>query len=154
MKKQILSLVFCLAISIIFFSGCQKNDNTTTPPAGKTKTQLVTQSTWKFSSATVSGSDVSAFLQACQKDNILTFVAAGTGTVDEGPSKCNSGDPQTNPFTWNFASSETILHISAVLFAGGSSDFTLVTLSETQLIVSQVITVGGSPQNAVVTFIH
>jgi hypothetical protein len=41
-----------------------------------------------------------------------------------------------------------------VLFTGGSSDFTLVSLSETQLVVSQNIMVSGSSQNAVVTFIH
>jgi hypothetical protein len=51
-------------------------------------------------------------------------------------------------------SNETILHVSTVLFTGGSSDFTIVALSETQLVLSQVITVGGSPQNAVVTFVH
>lgn len=149
MQKQLFS--FTLFLAFMFVTGCGKDDN---PVVVKTKTQLVTQSTWRFSGATVGGTDVSAFLQACQKDNTLTFVAAGTGTVDEGATKCNAADPQTNPFTWNFASSETMLHVSTILFAGGSSDFTLVTLTETQLVISQMITVSGSPQNAVVTFIH
>lgn len=152
--KKVLSLAFMslLYISLTFVS-CSKDDDDNTP-APKTKTQLITQSTWRFSAATVGGSDVSAFLQACQKDNILTFASNGTGTVDEGPLKCNAGDPQTSPFTWNFLSNETQLFISTTLFAGGSSTFNIVTLSETQLIVSQNITVGGTSQNAVVTFIH
>lgn len=141
-----------LSVSLAFVS-CSKDDDDDSP-APKTKTQLITQSTWRFSAATVGGADVSAFLQACQKDNILTFASNGTGIVDEGPLKCNAGDPQTNPFTWNFLNNETQLFISATLFSGGSSTFNIVTLSETQLVVSQNITVGGSPQNAVVTFVH
>ncbi|MEO7394817.1 MAG: lipocalin family protein [Chitinophagaceae bacterium] len=152
MKKQFTYLVTLIVITLFIFSSCKKENNNTTQT--KTKTQLLTQSTWKFSGATVSGTDVSGFLQACQKDNILTFIAAGTGTIDEGASKCNSSDPQSTAFTWNFQSNETILFISATLFTGGSSNFTIVTLTETQLIVSQIITVSGSPQNAVVTFIH
>lgn len=141
-----------LSVSLAFVS-CSKDDDDDSP-APKTKTQLITQSTWRFSAATVGGADVSPFLQACQKDNILTFASNGTGIVDEGPLKCNAGDPQTNPFTWNFLNNETQLFISATLFSGGSSTFNIVTLSETQLVVSQNITVGGSPQNAVVTFVH
>ena len=152
MKKQFRFVLASLFTALFFFSSCSKNDNTT--PAPKTKTQLITQGTWKFSTATVGGTDVSAFLQTCQKDNILTFAVAGTGILDEGITRCNLGDPQTNPFTWNFASGETILHISTVLFTGGNSDFTLVSLSETQLVLSQMITVSGTLQNAVVTFIH
>lgn len=151
MRKQLLLTIFLLGLVFLFIEGCSKEKDQ--PPA-KTNTQLLTQGTWKFSGATVGGSDVGPFLQTCQKDNILTFAAAGTGILDEGPTKCNAGDPQTNSFTWNFQTNETVLFISATLFTGGSSTFNLVTLSETQLIVSQNVTVGGSPQNAVVTFIH
>ena len=151
MKKQLLLTLSRLALVFLFITGCEKESD---PAPEKTKTELLTQGTWKFSSATVGGSDVSAFLQTCQKDNILTFVSAGTGTVDEGLTKCNAGDPQTSSFTWSFQSSETVLFISTTLFTGGSSTFNLVTLTETQLVVSQNVDVSGSNQNAVVTFIH
>lgn len=120
-----------------------------------TNTYFLTKSTWKFSSATVNGADASSYLQACQKDNVYTFAAAGTGNIDEGPSKCNSGDPQTITFTWNFASNETILHASTTFFSGGTNDFNIVTLSNTQLVVSFPYSppVGPSLQ-MVVTFIH
>jgi hypothetical protein len=149
MQKQIL-ILFCTVASLTIIAGCEKEE----APQPKTKTDLISTGTWKFSTATVSGADVSAFLNTCQKDNILTFSAGGSGTLDEGASKCNAGDPQSNPFTWNFASNETVLHVSTVLFTGGSSDFNIVALSETQLVLSQNITVSGSSQNAVVTFVH
>jgi len=146
-----LNHIAVLIVSLsLFFAACSKSNSS----SSKTKTELISQSSWKFSNAKVSGADVSAFLQTCQKDNILVFAAAGTGTLDEGATKCNSGDPQSNPFTWNFATNETVLHVSAVLFTGGSSDFDIVSLTDTQLVLSQNITVSGSTQNAVVTFIH
>ena len=143
-----------LAISLLafFLANCSKSSDN--PPPPKTKAQLLTQASWKFDNAKVGGVDVSALLKPCEKDNVIVFVSPSTGTLDEGASKCNSADPQTVPFTWNFANNDQTLHVSTVLFAGGSSDFTIVDLSETQLILSQIITVSGTPQNAVVTFKH
>jgi hypothetical protein len=153
MKNKIFTLVTLtsLILSSFLLSSCGKDNEVVLPP---TNTELLASSSWKFSAATVGGSDVSAFLQDCQKDNTLLFAVTGTGTADEGITKCNVADPQTTPFTWNYNSVETALHISAILFTGGSSDFTLESLSATQLVVSQIITVGGTPQNAVVTFVH
>ena len=134
MKKQISFLLILIAANFFIFSSCNKSEDP--PPPPKTKTQLLTQSTWKFKSATASGTDISSQLQTCQKDNILTFAAAGTGTVDEGATKCNAIDPQISSLTWNFASGETILHVSTSLFAGTGNDFTLISLTETELVVS------------------
>ena len=118
-------------------------------------TQLLTQSSWKFKTAFAGSSDISSSIQTCQKDNVLTFAVALSGTLDEGGTKCNAADPQTNPFTWTFKSSETILFISTTLFTGGSSTFTLVSLDENELVVSQVITpIGGPSFLATVTFTH
>lgn len=120
-----------------------------------TKKYFITRNTWRFSSAKIGTTDISASLQTCQKDNILTFAAAGTGTNDEGATKCNAGDPQTTPFTWNFAANETQLFISSTLFAGGSNTFNIVTLSSTQMVLSQSITVPPlGAQNVEVTFNH
>ncbi|HEV8283464.1 MAG TPA: lipocalin family protein [Chitinophagaceae bacterium] len=150
MKRLNLIVPFSLLVSFFFFACDKSSDN----PPPKTKTELLAQSSWKFDNAKVGGIDVSSALQACQKDNILVFAATLTGTVDEGPLKCNTNDPQTTSFTWNFASNETVLHVSTVLFTGGSSDFNIVSLTDTQLILSQNINVSGTTQNAVVTFKH
>jgi len=148
MKNPIWKLA-AFASLIICIAGCKKD-----PAHVKTKTEIISQSTWKFSNAKVSGADVSAFIQTCQKDNVLTFVSNKTGTLDEGATKCNASDPQSNPFTWDFLNNETTLHVSTVLFTGGSSDFTIVSLTDTELILSQNISINGSSQNAQVTFIH
>jgi hypothetical protein len=137
--------------TIILFTACSKDSDNNKP---KTNTDLLVQGSWKFDNVTVNGADVSSLVQGCQKDNTLTFAAGGTGTLDEGATKCSSNDPQSSPFTWSFATNETVLHVSATLFTGGSSDFNIVTLNETQLILSQNIDISGTSQNAIVSFKH
>jgi hypothetical protein len=142
-----------LACSLLFAS-CKKKNDDDNNPKGKTKTELISTGTWKFSTATVNSADASMFLQTCQKDNILTFAANGTGAIAEGASKCNTGDPDSQPFDWNFASSETILHVSAIFFTGGSNDYNVLEVSETKLKGSQDIEIGGVSKTVVVTFVH
>ena len=133
MNKLIL-LTAVLFISS-FFTGCDKNDS---PP--KTNTDYIIQGTWKFEKATSMGTDVSGFLNACYKDNVMTFVANGSGTFDEGPTKCNSGDPQTTNFTWNFTNNGSTLNVNAPIFAGQGGAFKVITLNDTQMVLEGTIT--------------
>lgn len=140
-----------LLISPFLLLACKKTTPAVVP---ETKAQFLAQSSWKFDNAKVAGTDVSAFLNACDKDNTVLFVSDGTGTADEGPTKCKPANPQTVPFTWTLLNNDTALHASAPLFPGGNGDFTVITLTATQLVVSQDITVSGTTQNAVITLKH
>jgi len=151
MKNRLTLWTISLLALIVLLPACNKDDDD--PPA-KTKTELLTTGTWKFSTATSSGIDVSSQIPACIRDNTYTFVVAGgAGTLNEGATKCNAADLQSSPFTWNWASNETVLHVSTVLLPGGSNDFTVVSISETQLVVSQIINV-GVPLPVLVTLVH
>jgi hypothetical protein len=155
MKKQLRLLFVLVAANFFIYSSCNKK-NDTPPPTPKTKTELLTQTSWKFKSATASGTDISNQappFDACRKDNIITFTSAGGGNVNEGLTSCSPSEATT--FTWSFTTNETILHISAVLFPGGANDFTLVKLTETELVVSQFYTPPLGPSILVeVTFQH
>ena len=137
-------------------SNCKKDK--TTP---KTKTELVSSSSWKYESAGIDADNNGTgetpmppgILLNCQTDNVLVFMPNGTGTVDEGSTKCNAGDPQIIPFTWSFTNSETVINFSAVVFAGVGGDFKIITLTETQLVLSKQLTV-PIPITVVVTFKH
>ncbi len=145
-------LTFFLAALVIFTSCNDKGGGVTPPP--KSKTELITTGTWKFGSATWGGVDAGPMLQACQKDNTMTFSSAGgSGEVQEGATKCDPTDP-TIGFNWSFQSGETILHLSSPLFTGGMNDMTLVTLTEVELTVSQPFTFGPSTKPLIITFIH
>ena len=106
--------------TIILFTACSKDSNDNKP---KTKTDLISQASWKFNSASASGfGDVSSQIPACYKDNTYTFVSGGTGTVDESTNVCS---PSTaGSFTWNFANNETGLHISTRFLQAVHQDFT------------------------------
>jgi len=150
MKKQIRLLFILASVNFFLFMSCNKSDDP--PPSPKTKTQLVTQNTWKFKSATVGGSPYT--LPSCQTDNILSFNTSGTGTVDEGATKCNAGDPQITSFNWVFQNSETEILFSAPLFTNGSNTVTLVSLTETELILSMPVSTPGPILMVQITFQH
>lgn len=143
---------FILAIVVLCsfsFIACKKSSSDK-----KTNTELLTQASWKFDKATLGGLDVSSQLDACETDNTLTFSTNGTGVIDEGATKCDSNDPQSEPFNWNFANNETVLQVSASLFGGGSGDLDIVTLNESQLVVSLDIDISGTTQTVVISFKH
>ncbi len=143
MKKQ----SFLLVLIVMSFACSKSSGNNPTP--AKTKTELISQNSWKFDKVTAGAyGDVSAYVDACYKDNLFVFAANGTGTVSEGTVVCS---PSTaGNFTWSFQSGETILYVSATLFPGGSSSFTLVSLTETNLVISQPVTL-PPPYNVSVT---
>lgn len=149
MKKQVFLVLGSLFLISMSFINCQKSESD--PP--KTKTELITQSSWKFDNAKAGTTDVSSQITACQKDNIVTFSSNGTGNVNESAIICSPSTAAT--FTWTFQTNETVLNISTVLFTGGNSNFNLISVDATQLVVSQDITIApGFTQNVVVTFKH
>ena len=138
MFKHSFSLITLSALSVTLFTSCDKEVKV------KTKTELITQSSWKFDKATAVGlGDISSQVPACIKDNIYVFASNGTGSINESANICA---PSTaGNFTWSLQSNETMLQLSAALFPGGSSDFTLISLTETNLVISQMMTLPSTP---------
>jgi len=147
MNKLILFVSLCF--SSLLFSSCDKTDDA--PP---TKTDHITKSSWKFDKAMSGGADVSGFLNACYKDNVMTFQANGNGSLDEGATKCNAGDPQTSNFTWNFSNDGSTLNVTGGIFAGQSGSFMVVILDETQMILQGTISSPSGPVTGQIYFKH
>lgn len=109
------TLIVLLLVITFSNTGCQKDDNN--PIAGKTVTERLTQQTWILQEAGLdadkngSVDQQDPYLQACRKDNLVTFISNGTGVNDEGATVCNAGDPQTIPFVWNLSNSDKNLTI-------------------------------------------
>jgi hypothetical protein len=137
-----------LFLSLTFFS-CNKNDS-----PGPTNTDHITNSPWKFDKATSGGADVSSFVNACYKDNTMIFQANGNGSLDEGATKCNAGDPQTTNFTWNFTNNGSTLNVTGGIFAGQSGSFTVITLNETQMVLQGTISSPTGPVTGQIYFKH
>ena len=98
---------------IILLAACNKKDKAVS------KTELLTSGTWKLT-AVVSDNDGNgtyetddfATFSACFTDNIWSFGTSSVATLDEGPTKCDPADPQTEPGTWQLTQNETYLKIN------------------------------------------
>ena len=111
-----------LTISVIVFfcyviNACRKED-----PITKSRTELLTQKPWKFHDAGFDGDrngtvdQQDPYIEDCDKDNLATFHADGTGIGDEGTTKCDPASPQTAPFTWSFSNGEKNITIKGQTF--------------------------------------
>lgn len=151
MKKNIFFSVACFTAVLFLITSCEKEKKDTTP--AKTKTELMTSSSWKFQSASAVGiGDISTAPQlACFVDNTLTFTSSTAGNISEGTVICS---PTTaGAFTWNFTTNETILVLSGPLIPGGTGTFNIISLNETNLVVSQSVNF-PPPTVITITFKH
>jgi len=127
--KTTLLKTFSLMLAAASITACGKDDN---PTPGKTKTELITQAAWKFETEGID-LDKNGTIEApsgevddCNKDDVFTFNTGGTGIRDEGTTKCEGTDPQSEAFVWQFKDSEKELEFDGHLFK-------LHTLNETSL---------------------
>lgn len=152
---------FLTLFAFVLLSSCQKDEGGTPP---KTKKELISSSAWKYNDAKIDSDnngtgDVAlpaGLIEPCQTDNTIVFTSNGTGTLDEGATKCDAGDPQSVPFTWVFESNESVINFSSVVFAGVGGDFKIISLTETELVLSKQLTVPPVPLpiTVVVSFKH
>lgn len=138
MKNNLIPLA--IFSSILFFS-CKKKDSDSSG-SGTNKISLLTQSSWQFNNAGIDADknrtieqDLSSLINPCLKDNTVVFAysGSGSGTVNEGASKCDPNDPQTIAFTWIFTNNETAININGNAIAGKGGEYKIATLTDTQL---------------------
>ena len=101
-----------LAFTLILFS-CKKNSTNSNSPV-----QLLTQQSWKLTAQRWNLNN-SGWLDSyqnqpvCRRDNIITYYSDFNLINDEGPTKCNSLDPQIfKTATWNFFSNNSKILIT------------------------------------------
>ena len=146
--KKCVAFLPCLIVlaSITIWTACTKNSSSSTEPSSRTT--IITEGSWKIDTAGVDTDkngtiDIGdSTLLSCQKDNTYTFLKDSTGIADEGPTKCNSTDPQSTPFTWNFSGTgQSVIKSSAdPLLANGINIFSM---TSTQIVLYKDTAVFG-----------
>ncbi len=150
------SLVLSSLLALILFSQCGKKDSSLS------KTDLITSASWKYDNA---GIDLNAdgqsdsglppgFVETCETDNIITFKSDGTGTIDEGLTKCDIADPQTSSFTWSFKENETVINIPTAIITGFDGDAKIVKLTASEFDLSKTVTVGVTTVTVILELKH
>jgi hypothetical protein len=107
---KISKLLMLITVFAIAMSACKKKD--------QSRADLLVSKAWKYADF---GEDLNnnGVLEAsesdilnCDKDDSYTFASGGSGTFDEGASKCNASDPQTSQFNWQLIEGETKLIVT------------------------------------------
>ena len=83
-------------------------------------------------------SDLYSILDACDKDDLYIIKANGVGEFNEGASKCDPADPQSEPFSWSLQDNGTVLVISD---GSSSANFQVAQLNQTtmKLVITESI---------------
>jgi hypothetical protein len=111
-----ITLIPCLAAALIF-GGCENDKSTGS--ASDAKSTLVS-SKWKLTSNTVSPAidldengvmitDLWITVSDCIKDDVTTYHANGTFSIDAGSTKCGNDNPQISKGTWSLSADGTTL---------------------------------------------
>ena len=122
--KKIISIAFLM----IALSACKKED---VKPV--TKTDFLTSGTWivtdvvsdEDGDGTYETHDFPDFVP-CYTDNIYTFHSDGKWEMNEGASKCDPNDPQSNTALWQLINNEKDIIL-------GVDTYSIVELSNTRL---------------------
>ena len=147
LRSTVKLLPFLLLVLFAANSCKKKNDQ-------KSKTQLITEKDWRVSefrtkiSPATNWTDELAGEPACNLDDRYVFKTNNDYEYNEGPTKCNSSDPQViDNGTWALIDSETKFSIDGQIF-------TIVELSSNKLSLDYSMTVSGVTYSAQWVFVH
>jgi hypothetical protein len=132
-----------VSLSGLFLFACHKKDTTVS------RSELLTSGSWKLSAAvsdndgngTYETDDYAGF-PSCAKDDIYTFKSNGKFSIDEGPTKCDPGDPQIDEIDWQLTDSDKTLLID-------SDPYSIVQLDNQTFKIKEDL---GAGQSSLVTF--
>jgi hypothetical protein len=153
--KKIFGLL--LITSLILAVGCKDDEGETPTTKEKTKTDLATEGEWRINGGTIVPSitidimgnvitvddfwDLLAYqgggtVQDCDKDNLMFLHTDSTVLLDEGPTKCDMNDPQSEDGgLWYFVENETKMKFSSFPFdpTGAPQTLDIETLTASNL---------------------
>ncbi len=155
-SRTAVQLLFTTVI-LLGLGACSKSSD---DPVVKSKTQLLTQATWKFikfeEKVGAGGTwvDYTSTMPACEIDNNLIVNTNGTYESNEGASVCTMGDPQIiETGTWVFQNNETELKTTST--GSSTSDIsTIEVLNESTFTITSSYVFSGTTYYDRITFGH
>lgn len=158
-----IKILFICLLATTLFNGCKKDEETATPTptTPSAKTDLLCGKNWMLTAYTINPAynyfgtglvtDLMGSMQPCMLNNLTIYSTNLSYLVDEGPSLCTGGAPQTyETGAWAFASSET--HLVVTKTGGIATDFTIATLTSTSLQLTIPYVVSGTTYTITSTY--
>ncbi len=147
------ALTVTAAAGSLLLTSCNKDKD---DPKPKTKTELLTAKSWRVTADVTTTTGITGIptsvnnyvtYAACEKDDFYKFEANKVFKVDEGATKCDPTDPQTEIGAWDLNSDQSKIMLSSPELGGISLPFEIVELTETTLKVKASIP--ATPDNTV-----
>ncbi|RZK16447.1 MAG: hypothetical protein EOO56_19910 [Hymenobacter sp.] len=151
MKKLLL-----LGFGLTMLGACKKDSEPA--PSTSSRTDLLTAKSWRLTakntSITLPGLPplTDNAIDACDQDNFLKFSTNKTVVSDEGATKCDPSDPQTQNGTWALKTNDTQLDITLSGGLVNNGTFDIKELSATTLHVYTSATNNGIAYTIDATF--
>lgn len=120
-----------LAVSILsLVVSCKKDKD-------PSRTEMLTNGKWKLTAQTISpaidwdfdgdlDTDLYVIMDACIKDDFAIFRTDGTVEENEGASKCDASDPQSEILAWSLKNNDQTLQLDG-------EDFTIEEMNESTM---------------------
>lgn len=130
MKKNGFANLILAASILSLVVSCKKDKD-------PTRTEMLTNGKWKLTAQTISpafdwdgdgdvDTDLYLIMDACTKDDYAVFRTDGTVEENEGASKCDASDPQSEILPWSLKNNDMILHLDG-------EDFTIEEMNESTM---------------------
>ena len=161
-----------LAVLVILFSSCKKDtvflgDPNANPSSGSVAVVGLSGTSWRssastsrieFDANTIVDFDLFTSVPACGKDNILTFQKNGRLLGDEGPTKCNIPDPQTQDAgAWSLSADKKLLilsQLSSASYGVGTLNAEVIKLDDKTLIIKYITYINGPKATTTSSYIR
>jgi Lipocalin-like domain len=128
MTNTLKTALWALLCSAFLFSACKKDE----------KDHLTSTGCWKQvkseSKDLTTGAWTEDVIDACDKDDCLSFSDDGKTTFDEGATKCDPDDPQTSSGTWSLSDDKKTLTVVDPVIGGFA--FAVSELSKDKMVVT------------------
>lgn len=145
---------YAVVVILLLVTACKKDNDS---PG---KAELLTSAEWKYDNGGIDQDrngtiDIplatTGLLLPCMMDNTGLFKMDGTGTTDEGPTKCDPSLPQTTSFTWKFSNNDTEIEVIGTGLFGLGGKFKILALTDTKFSLSKDTSIAfpGAPPIAV-----
>jgi hypothetical protein len=141
---------------ILILSSCKKDSNS---PKGASA--VLTSGKWQITASTsvftVAGNsqtvDIFSALPSCTTDNYYIFNSDGTGTTDEGTTKCDDSDPQTTSNgNWQLLNNDTQLKAGDITGAEITAD--IKQLDNSTMVLEYTTVANGITSATTTTYKH
>ena len=124
---KISKVLFLAVIGLFTLNSCGDDDS------GQSAIDIITSGIWKVteSRSDIDGDgDLDDTLENCSRDDEYVFEEDGTLNFDEGATKCDAADPQSDTGNWGLSPDEQTLTLTV---GGFGIPFTVVSLSSNRM---------------------